>query len=403
MATPQRFLTHLFLLSFTWGLLQPQAIAQAESLMAQAQPGASPTQPQPRQANPYQVLHVNPTAGSDTQGSGGQRRPLQTIAYALQVAQPNTIILLAPGLYNQASGETFPLRLKPGVTIQGSPGSSGHTAVIQGGGQFSSPSLGRQNVAVVAADRAGLAHVTVSNPSSQGHGLWIESGSPVILENVFSGSGQAGIFLAGAGAPVIRGNYFYRNAIAGLIIHGENEAEIHNNRFEETGAGITVSQNAVPQIIGNQIIRNQEGLVLLAGAQPVLQNNDISQNRRNGVVEFGRSAALATARVPVEPASSPPPASRAAAASPLSVLPEAPAVSPSQPAAPPTLSPDPAATRLPQAENQQTAFPADTAATSPSPGAAIEAIGGTAEIPAASQPEAIAPEPETLATAADSS
>ncbi|MGP1375332.1 MAG: DUF1565 domain-containing protein [Almyronema sp.] len=298
-------MTRLLLLGLTWGLLQPQTAAQTVGLTAQASPlpGQANFQPASAQVSRYQVLHVNPTAGSDRQGTGAQRQPLQTITYALQVAQPNTIILLAPGLYSQASGETFPLRLKPGVTIQGAPASAGHTAVIQGGGEFVSPVLSLQNVAIVAADRAGLAHVTVTNPNAQGHGLWIESGSPVILENVFAGSGHSGIFLAGTGAPVIRGNYFYRNAIAGLVIYGESQAEIHNNRFEQTGAGITVSQNATPRIIGNQIIRNREGMVLLAGARPILQNNDISQNRRNGLVEFGDSATLATARYagPVEP------------------------------------------------------------------------------------------------------
>ncbi|NJN03353.1 MAG: DUF1565 domain-containing protein [Leptolyngbyaceae cyanobacterium RM1_1_2] len=277
-------------------------MAQAEETTAQARPnGQFDLQPESLPTGRYQVLHVHSTAGSDSQGNGAQRRPLRTITYALQIAQPNTIILLAPGLYNQASGETFPLRLKPGVTVQGAPASAGHTAVIQGGGQFVSPQLSTQNVAIVAADRAGLAHVTVTNPNPQGHGLWIEEGSPVVLENVFSGSGHSGIFLAGTGAPTISGNYFYRNAIAGVVIYGENQAEIYNNRFEETGAGITVSQSATPRITGNQIVRNREGVVLLAGAQPVLQNNDISQNRRNGLVEFGDSATLATARYATPP------------------------------------------------------------------------------------------------------
>jgi len=50
-------------------------------------------------------------------------------------------------LYRYLSGETFPLILKPGVSIQGNPRTRGHV-VIQGV-TFFSPTFARQNITIL--------------------------------------------------------------------------------------------------------------------------------------------------------------------------------------------------------------------------------------------------------------
>ena len=252
----------------------------------------------PQTSQDYTLIFVNPNAGVDQASGGSERHPLRTITYALNIAEPNTIIVLAPGVYSRDSGEQFPLALKPGITVQGSPSSNIPQAMIQGGGDFVSPTLSLQNVAVIAADRSGLAHVVVSNPNPHGQGIWIEAGSPILIENVFSGSGHAGVFIAGRGQPTIARNHFQQNAVAGLVIYGASTATVQDNLFEQTGVGITVSEAATPQILRNQIIGNREGIVLLSGADPVLQANDIRQNRRNGVVDFGDTPAITAVLYP---------------------------------------------------------------------------------------------------------
>ncbi|MEO1445800.1 MAG: DUF1565 domain-containing protein, partial [Cyanobacteria bacterium J06635_11] len=144
----------------------------AQSLRPGTPATAIANRPATTQANSYQTLYVNPSVGSDS-ADGMEAQPLRTVTRALEVAPPNTVIVLAPGRYNQNSGEVFPLQLKPGVTIQGTPGSNDRTAIIEGGGSFNSPTRSRQNAAIIAADRAGIAQVAISNPD--GYGVWIES------------------------------------------------------------------------------------------------------------------------------------------------------------------------------------------------------------------------------------
>lgn len=236
-------------------------------------------------ASNYQTLYVNPDTGSD-QAQGIANQPVQTVTRALEIATPNTVIVLAPGKYTQASGEVFPLQLKPGVTIQGTPGERNRTAIIEGGGNFNSPSRSQQNVAVVAADRAGIAQVAISNPN--GYGVWVESASPTILESAFVGSRQTGIYVTD-GSPRVQGSYFSGNRIAGLVVFGASRASIERNTFEGTGDAIRVVEGATPAIVGNQMTNNDAGLVLIGDANPVIQDNRMEGNRRNEVVKIANS------------------------------------------------------------------------------------------------------------------
>ena len=240
----------------------------------------------------YTVLHVNSQSGSDQDGDGSQLRPYQTITYALDRAAENTLILLAAGIYSADSGETFPLELKPQVTVQGMAGPDPADIMILGNGGYFSNSSGLRNIAILGADNAGLANVTVSNPHPEGTGLWIESGSPIILDSAFFRNGLSGIHIAGAGAPTIRGNYFLENGRAGLVIAGPSSAAIESNVFENTGTGITVAPDAMPKIENNRISRNLDGLIVHADATPTLHNNQISRNRRNSIVDYSTWAEL---------------------------------------------------------------------------------------------------------------
>jgi hypothetical protein len=93
------------------GSLAPNAIAQNADVRLIAAQQATQR---------YSFRYVNPTTGNDA-NPGTQDAPLRTIARALATAPENTIVVLAPGTYNAASGEQFPLQMKSGVTLQGEP------------------------------------------------------------------------------------------------------------------------------------------------------------------------------------------------------------------------------------------------------------------------------------------
>jgi parallel beta-helix repeat protein len=265
-------------------------LAAPRAGVAQASPQTAPA-PESVEAThggEYSLLFVNPQQGNDRQ-TGSESAPFKTITHALNSAAPNTLIVLAAGLYSSETGEAFPLQLKPGVTLQGEARDRGQSVVIRGSGFFLSKSFARQKVAIVGANRAGLRGVTVTNPESQGYGLWIESSSPVISDNTFTGSSHDGISIVGNSAPILRNNYFYNNGANGLTIYGTSRPELRDNIVERTGFGINIAQNAAPRLIGNRITQNKDGIVVQGNAQPILRSNVIDGNERDGLVAIGNA------------------------------------------------------------------------------------------------------------------
>ena len=83
------------------------------------------------------------------------------------------------------------------MTVQGNPNTRGQNILIKGGGDFLSPTSAGQNIAILGADGAGLSGVTVTNTNYRGYALWIESSSPIVVNNTFSGSTHDGISVVG--------------------------------------------------------------------------------------------------------------------------------------------------------------------------------------------------------------
>lgn len=235
------------------------------------------------------LLFVNPSIGDDKLGNGSKRSPFKTITQALWIAQPNHMIVLSTGTYSTSSGERFPLILKPGVSIQGDPHTRGRNILIQGGGAFLSPTFARQDVTILGANHAGLTGVTVTNPNPRGYGLWIESSSPAVVDNTFTGNNHDGISITGNSAPIIRRNYFYQNGANGMTIYGTSRPDVRENVFEKTGFGINIAQKAAPMLVGNRIIQNRSGVVAEANSQPILRGNVIEGNKEDGVVAIATS------------------------------------------------------------------------------------------------------------------
>ncbi|NJR49382.1 MAG: DUF1565 domain-containing protein [Leptolyngbyaceae cyanobacterium CSU_1_3] len=267
------------IVSPTSGLAAPPSIApQPATTIAQL----------PENLSQYAVLFVNSTTGND-RNTGGEQAPLKTITQALKIVQPNTIILLSPGTYSAETGETFPLQLKPGTTLKGEPRDRGQGVIIQGGGFFLSRTFARQNVTIVGANQAGLTGVTVTNAHPQGYGLWVESTSPVITDNTFTGSGHDGASVVGSSAPILRNNYFYQNGANGITIYGTSRPELQDNIFEKTGFGINIAQNSAPRLTGNRVTQNKDGIVIQGKARPILRNNVVDGNDRDGMVAIAQA------------------------------------------------------------------------------------------------------------------
>ncbi|MEH1928197.1 DUF1565 domain-containing protein [Nostoc sp.] len=231
------------------------------------------------------VIYVNPTNGVNSAGAGTtSSAPYKSISFALSQAQPGAVIQLAPGNYNQESGESFPLLLKPGVTLRGDEASKGEAILISGGGFYTSRTFARQDITILTDQDTTIAGVTVTNPNARGTGVWVESTNPTIKNSTFTNSLREGVFVTGTGNPKVESNVFVQNKGNGISIAKAAQGEIRNNLFQDTGFGLAIGGTSTPLIVENQIVENQDGLFISESAKPVLRKNVIQNNKRDGVV-----------------------------------------------------------------------------------------------------------------------
>lgn len=263
------------------------AIGVAQVLMAvpvraqESSEAATPAIEAP--ANAQSTLFVDALNGSDS-GSGSASAPLRTISAAVQQATPGTVIQLAPGTYSEESGESFPIKLTRGITLKGDESNLGESHLISGGGIFISPTMARQNVALLGADEVEIRGITLQNQQPRGYALWLESAATQVYSSTFAQSKHDGIFMSGASNASVEGSRFFQNGANGISVLGTSSPTIANSLFQETGYGIAVGQKAQPAIVNNRIIQNRSGVVVSADAQPMLRNNIISDNTEVGLV-----------------------------------------------------------------------------------------------------------------------
>ncbi len=233
--------------------------------------------------NSQNIIYVNSQTGSDRPEISSNVAPFKTISYAISRAQSGQIIQLANGTYSSNTGEKFPIRLRPNVTLRGNEAVKGKGIVILGGGTLLTGSNFPQNVAIAFGDRAELRGVTVTNPNPRGYGLWIENASPAIANNTLIDNQQDGALITGKSTAIVSTNQFFRNGASGLAIEGEANPDIRGNLFQQTTFGMSIRQDAAPQITENTFTQNQNGILIQANAKPILRGNAIVNNRNYGL------------------------------------------------------------------------------------------------------------------------
>ncbi|HIK29435.1 MAG: S-layer homology domain-containing protein [Oscillatoriaceae bacterium SKW80] len=229
------------------------------------------------------IIYVNPAIGSD-KAAGTQSAPLKTITKALERAQFGTIIQLAAGTYSAANGERFPLIVPSGVSIIGDEAKKGSNIIIEGSGEFISPTFSRQNITIRLENESQLRGITVSNRATSGTAVWVESTNPTIANNTFTKSEREGIFITGTAQPIIANNIFTENLGNGISLVRNAKGEIRGNIFKKTGYGLAIGEKAAPLVRENQISENRVGIVINGESRPVLRKNIIEKNLQDGIV-----------------------------------------------------------------------------------------------------------------------
>ncbi|NEP02011.1 MAG: DUF1565 domain-containing protein [Symploca sp. SIO2E9] len=243
------------------------------------------------------TLYVNPAAGNDS-GSGHSSSPFKTLTKALQSVTAPTTIRLAPGTYQAAGGEKFPLVIPSGVIVVGQEANKGKGIVIVGSGTYASPSFGDQNITLRLNSYAQLRGVTLSNQAKNGTGVWIESAQPIIANNTFTHCTREGVFVTGTGKPMILDNVFIGKDYggSGIFLVRNAKGEVRRNLCQTSGYGIAVTDWAAPLISDNKLVGNSAGISLSLQARAVLRRNLIERNTNVGMIltddaqpDFGNS------------------------------------------------------------------------------------------------------------------
>ena len=136
----------------------------------------------------------------------------RSLSAALTMAQAGDIVLVGPGVYAPSrTGEVLPLRIPPGVAIEGA---GADRCIVDGEGLFE-PSFGpiRPDLAVVVlGDGTGLSGITVTNGG--GHGIGAPPGvSATVRDCAITRHGDHGLFLGGVDQAVIVGCTFRENGL----------------------------------------------------------------------------------------------------------------------------------------------------------------------------------------------
>ncbi|MEQ8768693.1 MAG: right-handed parallel beta-helix repeat-containing protein [Planctomycetota bacterium] len=196
---------------------------------------------------------VDAGSGSDATGDGSSGNPWKTITHALTLVGNGDRILVRPGTYDQANGESFPLQPVPG------------TSLISTGGP---------GVTTISAAGAGPGIAAVQFAAGQTFGAGDR------LEGFRITGGFNGVEVLATGqttAPTIHGNTITGNQNAGVSSYSLNFAS-----------------RAMPTIQSNTISGNQHGVRALSSyyayVDPVIRDNDIEGNNGYGFYGFGVTA-----------------------------------------------------------------------------------------------------------------
>jgi parallel beta-helix repeat protein len=209
-------------------------------------------------------------------------KSLPSLTLLLQQAKAGTVVRLSPGTYSSPSVQ-FPIVVPAGVILLGDEKSQGQGTVLQGGGDWLSPSLGAHNVTVILQEGAELRGVTVTNPNPNGSGVWLESVRAIVARCTLRDCDREGLVATGSSLPLILDNIVQGNRLSGISLLRNSKGEIWGNTCRQMQMGIALGGDAAPLIARNNLTANAIGMVIAGNARPVLRVNRIEANQTDGI------------------------------------------------------------------------------------------------------------------------
>jgi hypothetical protein len=252
--------------------------------------------------------YVDAVYGSDLTGDGGPTSPWQTITYALsQVTGPDVEIHIAPGTYDAALGETFPLTPDAGISLTGSDrndviisGQDGQSVIyldssttdILSDTVLSNITLQNGNVGLqIYADELHTAAPSITSLRLRWNatGIHISTGyvyhdgatiSGVISNTEVISNTQTGIYMRSYG-------YFSPSSVSPLIANSRVEGNGDYGFYIQGSAVSANGTTAAPQIVSTHIVNNGSHGIFAEGtyqgwSNPQIERSWIEDNQGYG-------------------------------------------------------------------------------------------------------------------------
>lgn len=190
-----------------------------------------------------------------------------TIQSGIDASSSGDTVNVAAGIYYEN------IYLKSGVIIKGA------------GASITTINSGDVNATVVTAynvdSTAKLDGFTITGGN---YGIYNDSSSPTINNNIITGNAVVGIYNRYSSSPTITDNTITGNAAFGIYNLQSSSPIITNNVITSfSNRGIFNSINSSPMIINNIISGNGYGISNYSSSSPTITNNPITRNFVNGI------------------------------------------------------------------------------------------------------------------------
>lgn len=232
--------------------------------------------------------YVDPISGSDAH-PGSSSEPFRTLTHALSGASGGTVIHLAAGTYDAASGEVWP-------TFVGLPPTAAATVpagvTITGDGdlvRLAGPAGYDDQVALVFDADATLRGVNVVGFEV---GLLAVSGASVVLDDVHvSGTGEYGVLARGDAELTVRDSSIFQSAAVGLGAMEDANVTLDGSQVYQNLPGIEISDAATVTIRDSDVYGNgsgtpggvNSGMSVLDDAHVSIQDSSLRDNAYAGL------------------------------------------------------------------------------------------------------------------------
>ncbi len=228
----------------------------------------------PNGVNPTRI--VSASLGNDATADGSCSHPYKTITAALATISTGTV-WVAPGTYDAANGEVFPISVHAGVSLIGDVANKGNgttATLIKGHGAVGTTGWYAALVSGASSTISGC-ELDDSSFTVLSFGIYGDSGSMAVTANTFLSALYGGIVLFNGGNPSITNNTFQSSSY-GVYTASTGTVTIQGNTFSGNSVPIDTS-------LGNTVIQGNTftssglcGIQVESGGAPSIQNNTFS-------------------------------------------------------------------------------------------------------------------------------